>query len=133
MPIMTWDDSLDVGVAQMNREHQGLLDLMNALYDRAKAGESGPEMIALLDRLATATVEHFAHEEAHMDHIGHAGAEAHKRIHKDLLDKFQRHSEAIKARNGVIEESFFNFMRFWLSAHIRGIDMKYAEKAKSAA
>ncbi len=41
MPIMQWDDSLDIGVDAMNREHQGLLDIMNKLFDASERGETG--------------------------------------------------------------------------------------------
>ena len=41
MPIMTWDNSLDIGVHDMNREHQDILDAMNAIYDAHQAGRKG--------------------------------------------------------------------------------------------
>jgi hemerythrin len=31
MPIMSWDQSLDVGIPSMNREHQDILDVMNKI------------------------------------------------------------------------------------------------------
>lgn len=133
MPIMLWDDSLDIGVAEMNREHQGLLDLMNALYDASQAGKTGPEVLDLLKKLETATVEHFRDEEAYMDKIGFPGAPGHKLIHKDLLEKFGTHASAIRASHGQVNEDFFKFLRFWLSAHIRGIDIKYGQMSRAKA
>lgn len=126
MPLMVWDDGLDVGVEQMNHEHKGLLELMNALYDAVQSGRSGPETLTLLGELERATKDHFAHEEAYMDRTGYAGAASHKQIHAQLLGKLEHHAANARAANGALDDTFFQFLRFWLSAHIRGIDMKYA-------
>lgn len=129
MPLMTWDSSLDVGVADMNREHQQILDLMNKIYDAREAGDTGASIITLVDRLAQVTVDHFRDEEAYMEKTGYAGLASHKLIHKDLLEKFTGFADEIKACGGAVPDRFLTFLKLWLSAHIRGIDMKYGPKA----
>ncbi|MBR9825899.1 MAG: hemerythrin family protein [Alphaproteobacteria bacterium] len=129
MPLMTWDSSLDVGVADMNREHQQILDLMNKIYDAREAGQTGASVIALVDRLAQVTIDHFRDEETYMEKTGYAGLASHKLIHKDLLEKFTGFADEIKASGGTVPDRFLTFLKLWLSAHIRGIDMKYGPKA----
>jgi len=129
MPLMNWDDSLDVGVDQMNHEHQQILDLMNKIYDAREAGQSGAPVVTLVDRLARVTIDHFRDEEAYMERTGYTGLASHKLIHKDLLDKFTGFATEIKANGGEVPEKFLTFLKLWLSAHIRGIDMKYGPKA----
>jgi hemerythrin-like metal-binding protein len=134
MSLMSWDDGLDVGVDAMNAEHKRLLSLMNALYDAVQADAPGADVLAKLAALKAATVEHFAHEEAYMDEIGFPGAPGHKLIHKDLLEKLDAHAAAAEASGGEgLGDALFNFLRFWLSAHIRGVDVKYGKGAADAA
>ena len=131
MTVMVWDDSLDVGVEAMNSEHKGLLDLMNALHDAASSGVDASRTIQLLDRLERATVDHFAHEERHMERIGFPEIERHKLIHADLLSKFAGHAALIRETREV-PDTFFDFLRYWLSAHIKGIDVKYGRFEKES-
>lgn len=132
MSIMTWNAELDVGVAKMNHEHQGLLDLMNELHDLKVAGKSGPEVLKVLDALGAATVSHFADEEVYMESIDYPKLSTHKLIHKDLLEKFGKYSSEIHARHGVMGDDFFIFLKHWLTAHIKGIDMQYGPKHASS-
>lgn len=125
MPIMTWDTSLDVGVETMNDDHKQILDLMNEIHDRAATGETGPAMTALVDKLAQVTIDHFRDEEAYMASVDFAGLASHTLIHADLLKKYTAHADAIRANGGQVPSDFLMFLKLWLTAHIKGIDMKY--------
>jgi hemerythrin len=129
MVWMKWNDGLDIGVKDMNREHQGLLDYMNQLFDLHNAKASRGEQKRLLDKLKNATIDHFTHEEEYMAKIGWEGLPAHKIVHQGLLDNFTKHYQKFLAE-GVLSEDFFHFLKFWLSAHIQGIDKKYGDFAR---
>jgi hemerythrin len=133
VPLMNWDQSLDIGVEPMNREHRDILDAMNAVYDGANAGQSGSAMMAKIVRLGDVTARHFADEEVYMAKIGYPGLANHKGIHKKLLDDFAGHTQAIAAAGGVPYSAFFGFLRLWLSAHIKCIDLKYGDFSRGAA
>lgn len=133
MPIMNWDQTLDVGVEAMNSEHREILDAMNKIYDAHQAGQRGEVINALVGRLGSICVRHFADEERYMAKIGFPTLENHKLVHAKLLRDFSAHAAAIKAADGTVSDSFFAFLKFWLSAHIKGIDVKYGAHAKAAA
>lgn len=133
MPLMNWDQSLDIGVEAMNREHREILDAMNVVYDSAQAGQSGPAMMAKIARLGDVTTRHFADEEAYLGRIGYPDLVNHKAIHKKLLDDFADHARTIAAANGVPTSAFFTFLRLWLSAHIKCIDLKYGDYSRKVA
>lgn len=133
MPIMTWDDSLDIGVHEMNREHQDILDAMNAIYDACQAGKKGGVVNAMIASLGAVTTRHFRDEEAFMARIGYADLENHKRVHARLLKDFATHQAAAVAAGGQPSTAFFQFLRLWLSAHIKCIDLKYAEYSRRSA
>ncbi|MBL8545758.1 MAG: hemerythrin family protein [Hyphomonadaceae bacterium] len=133
MPIMTWDRSLDIGVHDMNREHQDILDAMNAIYDAHQAGKRGAPINSMIAHLGAVTTRHFRDEEAFMARIGYADRENHKRIHGKLLRDFAAHQATAEAAGGSPSPEFFQFLRLWLSAHIKCIDLKYAEFSRKAA
>ena len=133
MPIMNWDQTLDIGVEAMNKEHREILDAMNRIFDAHAAGQHGPAINHLVARLGDVTTRHFADEEAYMAKVGYPGLGSHKLIHVKLLQDFGTHAAAIKAAGGQVNPDFFSFLRRWLVAHIKGIDIKYATHAKAAA
>lgn len=133
MPIMTWDKSLDIGVEEMNADHREILDAMNAIYDAHAAGQTGPAINRLIERLGEITTRHFADEEAYMASIGFPDLSVHKRIHATLLQDFGRHAAGIKSVDGIANAAFFGFLKRWLTAHIKGIDTKYAAHSRHAA
>ena len=65
-----------------------------------------------------------------MDEIGFGDTNLHKMIHQKLLKTFTEHYQSALALNSLDDE-FFSFLRFWLAAHIQGIDMKYGEYSKA--
>ena len=127
---MDWNKSLDIGVEEMNHEHQGLLAAMNQLHDLYTQKVPFRVQKDALDILKNATVEHFRSEEEYMKEIGWDKADTHKFIHQSLLDSFGKHYEEAVSKNEMQEE-FFEFLRFWLAAHIQGIDAKYGVHANS--
>jgi len=131
MPIMTWDSSLDVGVAAMNHEHQDILDAMNRIYDASEAGRTGDEINRLVARLGTVCADHFRDEEAYMARIDYPARKNHGLIHEELLTRFTHHAAEIRAAGGRADGAFFHFLRHWLTSHIKGIDRKYGEHAAS--
>ena len=133
MPIMNWDNSLDIGVKTMNDEHHGLLDIMNQIYDAHAGGKQGATINALVAKLGEACTAHFAHEEAYMQRIGYPGFNKHKALHTNLLTRYGAFAAQIRAGGGLASDAFFQFLKFWLSSHIKGIDTKYAAHAVGAA
>lgn len=132
MTFMDWNDRYELGVDAMDRQHRGLIDAMNRLYDRNSAGAPGDELLGLIDDLAELTQRHFAEEERHMESIDFVDLPKHKVVHQSLLRKLGEH-RAAAVEAGRAPEAFFEFLRFWLSSHICGIDMKYAKATAAAA
>lgn len=133
MPIMLWDQSLDVGVESMNREHRDILAVMNKIFDAAASGQNGPVINSLVAQLGDVCARHFADEEEYMRVMQFPGLQPHKLLHQSLLAKFTEHAAQIGAAGGVAGPEFFRFLKFWLSSHIHGVDMKYGPKANDAA
>lgn len=124
MTIMTWSDSLDIGVAEMNGQHQTLIEIMNRLHDQFEADAEMSEQKKTLEELANFTVKHFGEEEQYMASIDYPLLDTHKRIHANLLEEFGSHKTSFE-ETGELTTKFFSFLKLWLTAHIQGIDKKY--------
>ncbi|MEY4760580.1 MAG: hypothetical protein RLZZ200_436 [Pseudomonadota bacterium] len=123
--LFTWDASkYSVKVAEMDREHQQIILLMNKLYGLYKNNAPASEQGKALTALAEYTVKHFTDEEAYMAKINYPGLATHKGVHKNLLDRVGQFAAGFKA-SGKLGDDLFVFLKMWLSAHICGIDMKY--------
>lgn len=121
-----WTEAeLGLNVADMDKEHQQLIDRMNALYRGAQNKLPANELQGLIDDLAQFTVKHFSDEEAYMESVNFPGLATHKIIHQQLLTQFQGYVDEFKKTKNI-SPSFFNFLKVWLTSHIRGIDMKYS-------
>lgn len=135
MSLMKWGSELDIGVEDMNHQHMHLLDLMNDLHNKWENKQTKFIISEALEKLKLATIAHFKEEEAYQEKIGWQKRDTHKLIHQRLLDKFNTLELEFK-NTGLLGEPFFNFLRFWLSSHIQGIDKEYGhysqETKKSA-
>lgn len=133
MAFFEWNEKLDLGVKDMNGEHQKLIDLMNHLYDLNHANASKAEVGGAVKALADWTITHFEHEEAFMESIDYPELKTHRLIHENLLAQLKEHMEAYEAgSNNQLDEKFFLFLKVWLTGHIMGIDMKYGKFANAA-
>jgi len=115
----------------MDQEHQVLIGHMNRLHALHIAQADRATQASALDTLLRYTARHFANEEAYMAKIGYDGLHTHARIHLALLKDAARHAEVFH-NTGKLTDEFFHFLAFWLKAHIRGVDAKYARSAVAA-
>lgn len=127
MALLDWNTSLDLGVAAMDAEHKELVAAMNKIHELDARGTDKATVDAAIQKLVALTKKHFADEERHMTTIGFPDLKRHALIHTDMLKKVTTHYEAFLAGSGKVDKAFFDFLVYWLGAHIRGIDKRYAE------
>lgn len=128
MTLMTWEDRFELGVTAMDSEHRTLINLMNDLHAYCETGRSRDAQRKALQRLASFTRKHFEQEEHYMETLGYPGLERHKGHHRKLLHSLEEHIQHFED-GGELGGKLFSFLRFWLAAHICGIDKKYGEHA----
>lgn len=127
MPLLEWNSALDLGVPAMDAEHKELVAAMNRIHELDARGADKATVAATIDRLVVLTRRHFADEEKHMEAIAFPDRKRHALIHADMLKRVGQHCEEFARGNGRVDPKFFEFLVFWLGAHIKGIDKRYAE------
>ncbi len=60
MPIMSWTDAYSVGVAEIDKQHKKLIDLINALHDAMSKGQAKAVIGKVLGELISYCASHFA-------------------------------------------------------------------------
>ena len=118
---MIWDDSLSVGVPEIDGEHQVLLGLYNDAVRAFAAGCGLAEKQKLLQELDTYAFYHFGTEEALMRVCRYPRLKEHGGEHAS----FRREVAELKAEleGGLeFEVHALGFIRTWIGRHIQGSD-----------
>lgn len=124
-PLIALDEGLSTGIAAVDRDHEALVDLINALA-RSLRADAGPATVRdLLDRLVDHSRRHFAKEEAMMEAADAPGLEGHRILHEHLLSDL----DAVIAQYGAgryadLEDLLQTYLKFWLIDHIRNVDAR---------
>ncbi len=125
MPLVTWNQSLSVGVETFDTQHQKLIDMLNELHDAMKSGKGNDVTSSILNRLTIYTVSHFSAEEAKMSLFSYPLMAQHKKEHADLVAQIKDFQKKFLAGEAGLSIQLMNFLRDWLVNHISGTDMKY--------
>ena len=125
MALITWSDTMSVGVAKIDKEHQGLIALINLLHSEMLAGKSKAALGTVLDKLILYTKTHFATEETLFRTHNYPQTDAHRKEHAALTQKALALQSDLKAGKTVISAPVLDFLRDWLTNHILKQDMAY--------
>jgi hemerythrin len=121
---ISWDDSLDVDVEEINDDHRKLVNLFNILSRAVEEGDSIDYVDAVLEELITCTIWHFRHEERLMVRHQYDGMELHKAEHHDLIEGVRAMQQMLREENRLPTSEDFEYLADWLTNHIAGQDMR---------
>ena len=125
--FVQWSEDYSVSVQVFDAHHKRLFALIDRLYQAMRAGTTGSELAAIFDELASYTGYHFTAEEAAFDHFGYPGCERQKAQHRELIAEVKRLRGDLEAGKGLVAVEVMEFLRDWLTQHIKGCDKLYAE------
>ncbi len=127
MALFSWTPKMSVGIATIDKEHQGLFDIMNRLHEGMLAGRGNETLRPVLTELGQYTKVHFGNEEALLRSHGYSRLAEHLTLHQSFRSKVAELDAQIKAGAVALSVATLNFLRDWLSKHILGIDMLYKD------
>ncbi|HWQ66923.1 MAG TPA: bacteriohemerythrin [Methanospirillum sp.] len=124
---MKWSDDLSLTINEIDSQHQRLIELINILHE-AMLSKQGKEGVAqIIDELAAYTVYHFKTEEDYMQKFKYAGYYSHKREHEMFVEKVDTFQKAFDSGKLGLSLEVMNFLRDWVTNHIKGTDKQYSE------
>lgn len=126
MALMEWTDRLSVGVDAFDGHHKRMIALVNELHAAMSESRGQQALSGILGELIDYTDYHFAAEEAAFDEHGYPDAGSHKEAHATLLEKARALKEQYDAGATMMSVEVIEFLRDWVSEHIKGEDKKYS-------
>jgi hemerythrin len=121
---ISWDDSLDVDIEEINDDHHKLVNLFNMLSHAVEQGDSIDYVDAILEELVTCTIWHFRHEERLMVRYRYDGMELHKSEHNNLIEGVRAMQLMLREENRLPTSEDLEYLADWLTKHIVGQDMR---------
>ena len=125
MTFMPWTSALELGIDEIDQQHQRLVDLTNQLHDELSHDLPRREAIGdVLEGLVDYTHNHFIVEEVVFQQHDYPDTPAHKAQHDsftgkamDLLMRFEDGEE--------VTFEALDFLKEWLVHHICEVDRSY--------
>ncbi|HMA64703.1 MAG TPA: bacteriohemerythrin [Chitinispirillaceae bacterium] len=127
MAFMEWNDSMSVGVQQIDNEHKKLVDLVNTLNDSMKNGKSKEALQIVFSELVDYTIEHFSNEELLMQKVNYSNITVHKREHDELTKKVRVLKDDFISGKMMVSIEVRDFLKNWIVNHIQKTDKLYTK------
>jgi hemerythrin len=124
---VVWDNAWSVGVAEIDRQHRKIIDMINRFESARLNGMSAMMIESILEELKKYTQYHFSLEEMYFDEFHYEDADKHRASHEVLTTKVESFRHAFAERREGLTEDMVQFLQGWLNLHIKGSDLKYKD------
>lgn len=125
-----WTEDYSIGNAHIDEQHKKLFDLAGELEVVIDRSVNRQKIKNMLTEFFHYMRDHFRDEETYMREVKYPEFEAHRRIHKDIVEDMIHLIGSIKTTNDL-KERLYHISKKWLLQHILYEDMKIAEFVKS--
>jgi hemerythrin len=124
MSLIEWNDEFNLGIEEIDGEHQALVALINALHDAMSAGAGRADVVEGMSQIHALVAAHFAREEAFMREARYMAYAEHKEDHELLLDALSDMIDRVGRDGEYDEEGLSADMQFWFCEHFRTHDAR---------
>lgn len=131
MALFDFDDSLRLGIAEIDEQHARFIDYINETDAALERGENTEKFLSILQKLMDYAVEHFSCEGALMRQHGYPGYEGHNEIHRHTLGELLEFDIRMMADHEEETRVFLDFLVGWLKNHILHTDYELAAFLKN--
>lgn len=127
--IVAWEDGLATGVAAIDQQHRGLIDMINDLYRRMQEGDEpiAAETFAALQDYAR---RHFETEYALMDRHGYPDLNHHEFEHQTFARTVENLRQQMENGEAPLNEGLVVFLVDWFLDHVSRTDRKLGDFIK---
>ncbi len=126
MELVQWSEKYSVGVSELDRQHQQLIQLLNRLISTTGTISTHSETISdILREMTDFARTHFKAEERLMKAYGYPGLEEQKRLHAQFRKKTASFTKGAERGDEQIPQELLEYLIDWLTHHILEKDMAY--------
>ncbi|WP_029459002.1 bacteriohemerythrin [Solidesulfovibrio alcoholivorans] len=126
MSLLAWSDRLSVNIAEIDKQHHKLVDMVNELHDAMKSGKTENVLMRIVKEMKEYAATHFALEERYMKGNNYPDYAAHKTEHDKFVAKVVQVESDCNKGKCAMSMDILSFLSSWLVNHIKGTDKKYA-------
>ncbi|SMF35868.1 bacteriohemerythrin [Desulfovibrio gilichinskyi] len=124
MAKIEWNESLSLGVAELDKHHKDILLIMSLFLDALQRGQDEDAISTILSKLKEYTLFHFSAEEAFMEKIEYPYIKPHRAKHVELKNKVNSFQYARFRHENLTPEDYKELISNWLIEHILQYDFK---------
>lgn len=126
-PLIEWNESYSVNVAEIDRQHRRLIAIYNRLHDAMARGRGNDFIERIFDELVEYTETHFKDEEQYFQKISYADTNSHIMEHQSFVNRLAELQDKYHAGKAFLTIETLAFIRNWLKEHIKGTDKEYTQ------
>ncbi len=122
-----WTPAISVRVPVFDQHHKRLFATINELYNAMKSGASQDALKDVFDELIDYTGYHFGAEEKVLDRVGSPLCAKQRLEHQELIVTAKELRQDLEEGKPMVAVEVMEFLRDWVTGHIKGCDKLYAE------
>jgi hemerythrin len=123
MVLIVWRKEFETGIADVDHEHRGLVELINQLHASIESGADSRKVHDFLGEVFARIAAHFALEESMMRKHRYDGYAAHKAEHEELLDHLRDIMDEAEAdQSASYRERLPRIVQDWFVDHFKSKD-----------
>lgn len=122
--LLEWEPRFSVNVAEIDREHQGWVALINGVYKAVLDGAGKEILNTVLAETTQYGFSHFAHEEKLMDEIDYPEREEHILEHEHLAQETRAFADRLESGDCATVLEYLVFLSDWLKEHTTTTDRR---------
>lgn len=120
---MQWKDEYSVGIAEIDDQHKGIIDLFTVINTAFENRESWSDVFFKLEQLREHARFHFAVEESLMRMHGYSKQAEHVDQHKHFLGKLDQLQMTTLSRH--VTMNTINYLSDWYTDHLKTLDQDF--------
>ncbi len=128
--FMEWREEYSVGIPKIDNQHQGLIKMINDLFEACKEGEEKANEVfkTTMKELVGYIKVHFKTEEDLLTMYGYPEEEfkKHKNEHEKFVIKILENVSDFESGKRFVPNQITSFLKDWLLNHIAVTDKKYS-------
>jgi hemerythrin len=125
MDTIKWRDDFSVNVAESDKQHQKIIQLINYLNDSLRARKGKEDVGRIIEELISYAQIHFIFEENCFDELDYPDSVEHKKAHNEYIDKVFEYLKGYNSGSIGIAVEVRDFLSNWWTNHIQISDRKY--------
>lgn len=130
MGRIQWDDSMSIGIDEIDEQHKKWINFHNHMHDSIlglNGKDSDTEAKEVVKAMMDYTVYHFKCEREYMEKISYPDLVPHIRLHSRFEDEVYQHFRAVIDGEFIIPTQVIKLMKQWICYHITKEDRKIGE------